>query len=315
MNIAWLHMTSGYQLSTNQYVKKDLESLFHRPEFFKLHCTEEGHYFEWSNGENVAGCIHFTNVGTGLWRSPARGTYGGFLFFNELKVEEQFHFYEAMEQAVLANGAQELEVLLAPMSHDPIGFSNQFYLLYAKGFIVSQCDLNHSLDVDSRSLKERMSYGNQKRLKKCERENLRAEQLALHVLPEVYDALSANRSAKGYSMSMSLEQLGSMIEAFPDAVLLFGSWDKDLLAAAALCLRVSETVLYVFYWGDRPGYSSTSPVVSVADAIYSYCQENQIMKLDIGTSTVDSEPNFGLIQFKRGLGFTESLKIRMRKSL
>lgn len=32
-------------------------------------------------------------------------------------------------------------------------------------------------------------------------------------------------------------------------------------------------------------------------------------------STVGAEPNPGLIQFKRGLAFTESLKLRLTKSL
>ena len=44
------------------------------------------------------------------------------------KIEEQFQFYEAIDLGIAASGAPELEILLAPMSHDPIEFSNQFYL-------------------------------------------------------------------------------------------------------------------------------------------------------------------------------------------
>jgi hypothetical protein len=33
--------------------------------------------------------------------------------------------------------------------------------------------------------------------------------------------------------------------------------------------------------------------------------------LDVGISTLHAQPNFGLINFKRNLGFTESLKLEM----
>ena len=106
-----------------------------------------------------------------------------------------------------------------------------------------------------------------------------------------------------------------MAQQLPEAFVLFGCRDGEQLAAAALCLRLSTEVLYVFYWGDRPGYAAQSPVVAVADAIYGYCRSHAIRLLDVGTSTVDREPNIGLIQFKRGLGFSESLKVRMGRSL
>jgi len=55
--------------------------------------------------------------------------------------------------------------------------------------------------------------------------------------------------------------------------------------------------------------------VSVADAIYRYAQKIGFKVMDVGTSTIDFEVNFGLLEFKRGLGFAESLKLTMRKKL
>ena len=36
-------------------------------------------------------------------------------------------------------------------------------------------------------------------------------------------------------------------------------------------------------------------------------KENKIILLDAGVSTIDSKPNYGLMQFKHNLGFSESL--------
>lgn len=304
-----------YRLLDNVFAGAGLGSLFQEAAFFRLHCAEQGRYFEWAEGGRVVASVHFTPTAEGLWRSPARGTFAGFAFQSDLRTENLFAFYDAVETTLKDQGSKRLEVLPAPMAHNPTSFANELYLLRARGYKMTHCDLNHSLTVDARSLSDRMTYGNQKRLRKCQREGLEAVQLPLSALPDVYEALAVNRESNGHTMSMTVAQLQTMAVTFPDAIVLFGIEDGDHLAASAVCLWLSSTVLYVLYWGDRPGYSSLSPVVSLANAIYAYCQAQGAELLDVGTSTVDLDPNFGLIQFKRGLGFTESLKIRMLKNL
>lgn len=292
------------------------DSLFQLFAFHRLHRADRpGGYWELWDGRSVRASIHFTDVGEGVWRSPARGTFGGLWSDPELGLAELQDFLEGVLGGLVADGARTVEVLLAPEAHDAAAFARSVYLLRTHDFEISACDLNYSLEVDQRPLAERMSYGNRKRLKKCEREGLDAEEMALSALPTVYETLAVNRESKGHSLSMSLEQVEVMAALFPDRFHLFGVPAGDTLAAAAICLRISERVLYVFYWGDRPGFSTASPVVALAERIYRWCQERGVAVLDVGTSTIDRQPNHGLIQFKRGLGFSESLKLRMVKSL
>ena len=293
-----------------------LGGLFNGPGFFQMHASErQGAYFEWEQDGKVAASIHFTEVEPGFWRSPARGTYGGLVWVPGLGLESLLGFHEAVLARLRAMEASRLEVLPAPMAHDPTAFATQTYLLRACGYETSQCDLNHSLEIDEQPLAERMSYGNLKRLRKGVREGLIAQALPATDLPEVYDTIAANRTSKGHEMSMSLSQLKAMADGFPDAVKLFGCRLGGELVAAAVCLQVEKGVLYVFYWGDRPGYANLSPVVTLADAIYAHCQTEGTRLLDVGTSTVDREPNLGLIQFKSGLGFSASLKVRMTRHI
>jgi hypothetical protein len=304
---------ANHNLHENAWVyPPGLGGLFNRHGFFLLHASDHrGAYFEWEQDGKVVASIHFTEVEPGFWRSPARGTYAGLTWVSGLGLESLLGFHEAVLARLRSLGASRLEVLPAPMAHNPTAFATQVYLLRSCGYETSQCDLNHSLEVDTRPLADRMSYGNLKRMRKCAREGLVALSLQHKDLHEVYDTIAANRADKGHEMSMSLSQLQSMVEHFPDAVTLFGCRLGNDLVAAAVCLQVEEGVLYVFYWGDRPGYASLSPVVSLADAIYTDCQTRGIGLLDVGTSTVDRQPNFGLIQFKSGLGFSASLKVRM----
>lgn len=291
------------------------DSLFHLPAFHAMHREQRpGGYFELSDERKVRASIHFTALADGRWRSPARGTFGGLWADQEVGLAELQAFLVEVDARLRAAGAQRVEVLPMPQAHDPIGFARSVYLFRALGYGIESCDLNHSLQVDERPLPERMSYGNRKRLNKCLREGLVAQELAASELFQAYDALAANRQSKGYQLSMTLPQVQEMAERFSDRIVLFGVPTDGMLAAAALCLRLSSNLLYVFYWGDRPGFTTQSPVVALAECIYRFCQTNGIRLLDVGTSTLDRVPNHGLIQFKGGLGFSESLKLRLAKT-
>ncbi|MCY1363406.1 hypothetical protein D9M69_501690 [compost metagenome] len=114
---------------------------------------------------------------------------------------------------------------------------------------------------------------------------------------------------------MSCEQLKAMTDLFPDHVRLFGCQHGEQLVAAAICVQVRPDVRYIFCIGDLAEYSRYSPSVALVDAIYGSCQEEGIAQLDYGVSTLGLEANYGLINFKHGLGFAESLKPRLENVL
>lgn len=306
-------MTNG-QLFENAF-RHVPDSLFHRPAFFRMHADDDARFFEWMVADVIVAAVHFTPVGGGRWRSPARGTYAGYWTAPGLAIDELLAFVAAVEARLAALGARSLEILPAPEAYDNVAFSAQVYALLSSAYRISECDLTYVTKTGGKPLSERMNYGNRKRLKKCEREGLAPMLLSNDALAAVYATIAANRAAKGYPLSMSLDQLSKMASTFPDELILFGIPIGEELAAAALCLKVTPDVLYVFYWGDRPGYSAQSPVVALASAIADHCSANGIGLIDAGTSTVGPEPNLGLIQFKRGLGFSESLKVRLVKPL
>ena len=290
-------------------------SLFHTPRFFGLHAGVDAGYFRGVVGSDVRASVHFTDVGDGVWRSPARGTYAGWAWSRDLPLEDLGGFMAVVEDRLAERGIRSLEMLLPPMAHDSHAFTLAVYLMHGRGWVTTREDLNSHLEVDGRPLEARMSRGNAKRLRQCAREGLVAESLAGDELPAVHETLALNRAAGGVTLSMSLAQLEEMQTAFPEDLLLFGVRSGAVLAAAAVCLRLSRSVLYVFAWGHRPEHASLSPVVPLAELIYKYCQEAQVTVLDLGTSTLGAEQNPGLMRFKRGLGCTESLKTRLRKDL
>jgi hypothetical protein len=303
------------ELWENRFAGPHWGGLFHTPDFHRLHAGERGCYLEWAVEGRVRASIHFTPDDNGLWRSPFRGTFAGYAWDPTLPLDSLWAFHAAALERLQALGAARVQILSAPMAHDPVAFSQQTHLLRSTGFAITRCDLNQSLSLGTQPLAQRMSYGNLKRLRKCERESVVAGLLPPEALPEVVDTLIANRSSKGHQLSMSLDALATMQSRFPGQMFLYGAQAGGEMAAAALCLRISQAVLYVFYWGDRPGYAQLSPVVTLADGIDRHARELGVEQLCVGTSTLDVEPNYGLLQFKRNLGFSESLKLQFTRSL
>lgn len=306
-----LAATEG-RLLENQFRTKP-DSLFHDPDFYRLHATPSSRFFEWEVGGAVRGIIHFDQVKEEYWRSPARGTYCGYHSVKGLSLDQLVSFNEAVELRLTQLGAKSVEILPAPEAHDVPMFANTLYALLRAGYAIERCDIDHCLTTTASGLFEVMSYGNRKRLKKCEREGMTPRRLELDDLARVYETITVNRSAKGYAVSMELAELEAMAACIADRIVLFGIPDGSMLIAAAICLQVRSDILYIFYWGDRPGYSTLSPVVSLASHIYDYCLTNGLRLLDAGTSTVGADMKLGLINFKAGLGFQESLKVRLVK--
>jgi hypothetical protein len=302
------------ELQVNKFAGNRLGSLFHDPAFFRLHAGGRGLYFEGHVRGRTRLIVHFCPDSDGVWHSPLRGTFAGYAADAELEVSTWTDTHARIEQRLRDEGARAAEAVLAPQFHDPALFARQVYVLESANWIVQRCDLNFGLIVDERPLVDRMAPDHRRRRRLASEAGISAGTAPPDALPAIYAVLQENYATKGYGLSMSLEQLQLMQTMFPDRMQCFGCWAGDQLLAGAICFHVSPTVLYIFYWSARPRSSGNSMIV-LADAIHEYCRQREVPLLDAGISTLGSQPNEGLIAFKRQLGFTESLRLRMRKDL
>lgn len=293
-------------------------SIFNTPEFFWLHKGGSRGCFmslrDQGTGK-IVGRVHFTETEPGRFISPFRGTFGGFEFAEtDMRLIECF-VHEA-ERHLVEMGARSIEVALKPFAHAPAACSCLFNVLARRGYALTVQDLSYALQVLPGGMEPRMQRNNQKKLRKCQREGF---VFVVAETPEqqraAYDAVALNRSSKGYAISMTYEQVCRMQQLYPDRIHFFTVTHGSAVIAGAVCIAVSRDILYVFYWGDIPGFETFSPVVLLADGIYAFAQQRGFQLLDAGRSTDKSVPNTGLIRFKEKLGFEASLKLTFRKEL
>ena len=88
-----------------------------------------------------------------------------------------------------------------------------------------------------------------------------------------------------------------MLETKSDA-----SHDTWTDVAAAQVFHVAKDTAQVIYWGDLAAYSHLRTMNRLAAFMYDHFSRLGVRILDIGPSTEDGEPNYGLCSFKEDIG-------------
>jgi len=308
-------LDAKHDIRINHFLPADGNHIFNEVDYFKLYSGSSNDVYAQlvRTAENrVCATISFYESGNKVFVSPKRGTFGGLGLNCPLDAQTVERFLVVLFDHLKALGAHEIDVKGAPFSHDLALSSLVSNILLRRGGVITSHEINQDMRIDARPFSQRIGYGNDKRIRKCLREGFIAEQVDVSGLEDAYNVIRDNRIRRGYPVSMTAEQLGTMVETFPGRLHFFAVYPdskRSRIVAAAICIAVSHSVLYVFYWGDAADMSSYSPIALLASRIYEFCQQQEFQLLDVGTSTLAGEPNHGLINFKRNLGFSESLKL------
>jgi len=308
----------NYAVLVNEFLPSPWTHLFNTPQFFEIHRTENACYLQLvakASGE-VLSTIHFAEPSPGVFRSPRLGTFGSFDFKELPSIELVELFADETERILRDRGATEVEIISPPFAHAPELSHLVFLALHHRGYRATPHSLNQSVRLDDRPFSARVDADGRRRLVRARGAGLEARKLtSLQELADAYDVILDNTRRKGYQLSMTCDRVREMAETFGDRVYGFGVFRQAQPAAASITIRVSQDVVYVFYWGDAAGFSDVSPTILLAETIYDHARSEGARWMDIGTSTNDGAPNYGLIHFKRNLGCEASLKLAYSKTL
>ena len=312
---AKLAFDDRYEVRINFFLPAENNHMFNEAGFFRLHTRSANDVYAQLvriADDRVCATIAFYEGDDKIFVSPKNGTFGGLGLNYPLDMEIVERFLYTLMDHLKTAGAHAIELKCAPFSHDLALLSAVSNILLRRGGTLAAYELNYDMRVDRRPFLERIDYGNAKRIRKCLREGFVAEEIDASAYEDAYRVISDNRRRRGYPISMTAEQLETMVSAFPGRLHFFAVYpdtQRSRMVAASVCIAVSRSVFYVFYWGDVAGMESYSPIALLASCIYEFCQREGFELLDAGTSTVAGQPNHGLIKFKRNLGFSESLKL------
>jgi hypothetical protein len=293
----------------------EFDKIFSTPNFIfgtgvfcnmNIYKVDSVHYLAFKKKKYRVGII--VGITNNIIKSPFSAPFGGFVYLNqEFGIS---YFEEAIRCLVLWSknkGLNKIEITLPPGIYGESVLSKQINALFNMGFDFSQVDLNHVIELkllnDSDFYKKSIiSYNARKNLRiafesglsfiACSEDN--QKKLA-------YSIIKKNRNSKGFPLRMSWDQVYSTSKIVESDFFLVETVD-NISIASALVFHINNEVVQVIYWGDLSEYSNSKPMNFLAYHIFEFYKKMGKKFVDIGPSTENSIPNYGLCDFKESIG-------------
>lgn len=247
-------------------------------------------------------------------RSPFRAPFGSFLFSERLS---PFALYEFVQQVERLLG--KLGVAVISITEPPLFYRKSEELLHAifinQGYRTARAEVSSGIRVDRVSFEDKIDTWEKRKLKQAKQKGAVFKTLPLESLEDVYRFILKCREQRSHTLSMTLPELAATVEKCRHEFLLSGVFLNKELIAASIAIRVHKDILYNFYSGHLRKHDAISPVVTLLGGLYRYSEHHKVQLLDLGTSSLDAQTNFSLLEFKLRLGAVPSIKVTFEKQL
>lgn len=291
-------------------------SLFNLKESLRLQRAEGWIHFYILNDKHkrIEGQIHFY-LDKNVARSPLRNPFGSVEYSDELPPQVLFDFIDYFENELKNRGITHVVIKNYPEIYGGARSSLLSTFLINCGYIISGGEVAAVINTSKHNFRSTLSQWELRKLKQVSGLECSFEVLELSKAQSVFTFIEQCRRNKGYDLSMTYEQLSTTINTFKERFLLSAVVHNGSMIAASIAIKVRSDILYNFYMDHDAEFDRVSPAVKLIEGLYSYCAGNNITWLDLGTSALGGQPNFGLLNFKLNLGAEPSSKFTFSKVL
>lgn len=232
-----------------------------------------------------------------------------------IEVEELEAAFECLEGYCLKNGIKEIMFRLPPAFYDEAFLAKIQNVLLRRNYEISFCDLNYHLCIkDEPEFWERLKRNGKKNLNQAMQYDYRFVRCdTWREKKHAYDIIAENRKSRGYPLRMTWDAVSVTCEATESDFFLVGLDEKYV--ASAIIFAVTADIYQVIYWGNLPEYAHQRPMNYLAYRLYMYYVEKGIRILDIGPSSEEGIPNYGLCSYKESIGCVTGSKYTYRKKI
>ena len=212
-----------------------------------------------------------------------------------------------------------IRFIFPPLFYDEHLLSGWVSALYRNHYIIDSLDINYALNLKKLNADEE-TYGNlitskgRKALRRAYRSNLEICHCNTEdEFLEAYRIVEEGHYAKGFPVHMSYKQLSDTLKLVEhDAFIV----RKDGIGIVAEFLyKINDRIIQGIYTGTHPDYMDYNGMNLLTYYTIRYYGERGFEILDKATASVDSEPNYGLCNFKESVGCERSLKYTFRKTI
>lgn len=297
---------------------RDIKNVFNMAEFAELNRdkVDELRYVIVYKGESPRfGCIFGRRKEQ--WLCPFSAPFG---YIEPLKKEQTVENFEdalkAVESVAKDDGCEKISMTLPPAFYDSDVINTWYAVMVNSGWKESFVDINFALDIEY--LKDdyvsKMHHNARKNYRIASRSGLILKECKTEdEKVKAYNIIKINRESKGYPLRMSEGQVLDTIKVVSAHMYIVSDSTGDV--ASALIYDVAYNIAQVVYWGDIPGCQDKKVINFLAYELLNIYADRKFAFLDIGPSTEEGIPNYGLCDFKDSIGCDRTAKFKMYKHL
>ena len=288
--------------------------LFNEPAYLAIQSQEWNTFSLYNEKHKTVKAQLHVNIQQEIAVSPLRAPFGSVQFSPSLKPKMLFDFLEFVCQRLKEKGITQLILKNPPDAYESSSSSLLNSFLFNLRFDVETAEVGAVLST-GKPFVENLNAWEMRKLRQAEKEGLSFGKLDPNQLEFIFQFILACRKERDYSLSIDWNTIVTTVKIFPDRFILFSVTHHGNLVAASICINVGNNILYNFHSAHPREHDHLSPVVLLLKGIHQFCVDNNYRLLDLGTSALDGLPNFGLLDFKLGLGAQPTMKLTFKKEL
>ncbi len=249
--------------------------------------------------------------------SPFSAPFGGFSFLSsDIRLQAIDEALDLLENWASEKKMNSINITLPPAVYNDSFISKQINCLFRKEYITNKVDLNYVFHLDDfdENYPNNAWYNARKNLKIALKSGLTFEKcIAVDEKELAYNIIHKNRDARGFPLRMTWQQVADTIKIIPADFFIINN-DQQFPIAAAIVFHVSQADVQVIYWGDLSEFAKLKTMNFLSFKVFEYYKSVGKRMVDIGPSTENSLPNYGLCEFKESIGCKISQKLTFLKN-
>jgi hypothetical protein len=276
--------------------------------------AERVHYLLFRDSKYRLGLVAGENQGTLV--SPFSAPFGGYVpMYDDVKIQSIEEAVDITEQWAVTSGLKKIMLTLPPPIYNERFLSKVLNVLHRRNFNIEATELNFHFDL-SGEYKNALWKNARKNLNVSLDSNLAFRQCIRESEKEIaYNIISLNRNVKGRPLRMSLQDVLATNDIIPIDFFVVSTAEK-LDIASAVVFQAAPKIALVVYWGDVPDFPHLKAMNFLSFKIFEYYKAKGFLFVDIGTANEsNSEPNYGLAEFKESLGCNIQPKVTLVKKI
>lgn len=297
---------SNVSLEEYKNYSSRMTNAFNKAEFIELNLEKvtATHCLVIKKGNSERFVVSFGEKEDSLF-CPFSASFG---YIEEIKPGQTIEYYELairlINRYIDENVFRTTETVLPPIFYDSDNLSTWIYLFHLNGWVISNMDIGFAMEINDlyENYEQKIAHNARKNFHIAMKQDF-----VLNICNTVeekkmaYDIIRINRETKGYDLKMSKEQVLDTMEIIKSDMFIVSD-KSDEHYAAALVYEVAPQIGLVVYWGDIPGYEEKKVMNYLPYALIQEYKKKGFKYLDIGPSTWEGRPNYGLCNYKDSIG-------------